>query len=115
LLAHARYEGSPLHKRSPGDFGLSPPASPRADKTLCDEAGIRSRQQAQELLRLAIERGLVSETDAGGGFPKQIWVYDGEHVFEAMHGGTARGCYHGYPIRKSDPFFDDVIEAWNAP
>lgn len=30
----ARYEGSPHHKRNPGDFGLTPPSAPRLDKTL---------------------------------------------------------------------------------
>jgi len=35
-----RYGGNPEHKRSPGNFGLIPPAAPRADKTLCDGAGI---------------------------------------------------------------------------
>ena len=29
-----RYSGNPEHKRNPGDFGLNPPSSPRAGKTL---------------------------------------------------------------------------------
>lgn len=40
LVRRVRYIGSPSHKRNPGDFGLAPPAQPRPDKTLCDEAGI---------------------------------------------------------------------------
>ena len=46
LQKNATYEGSPYHKRNPGDFGLTPPAAPRPDKTLCDEAGITSRSVA---------------------------------------------------------------------
>lgn len=114
LLQAAKYEGSPQHKRNPGDFGLTPPSSPRPDKTLCDEAGIFGKQRADQLLRSAIERGLVSEDFTTDGFPKQLWVYDGVNAFEAMLGGSTRGCYHGYPIRKTDPFFDELREAWNV-
>lgn len=114
LRANARYEGSPLHKRAPGDFGLSPPASPRPDKTLCDDAGIFARANASDLLSLAIDRGLVSEGMAAKRFPKQMWVVDGGRVFEAMYGGSQTGCYHGYPVRRSDPLFDHIVALWNA-
>ncbi len=114
LRANVRYEGSPYHKRSPGDFGLTPPASPRRDATLCDEASILERAKADELLAGAITKGIVSESTAVGAFPKQMWVYDGEHVFEAMYGGSRTGAYHGYPIRRSDPLHDEIVAAWNA-
>jgi hypothetical protein len=91
----ARYEGSPLHKRNPGDFDLTPPAAPRPDKTLCDEAGVTSRKLAAELFDRGIERGLVSDATVSG-FPKQIWIVDREgRVFEAMYGGSRDGRYHG--------------------
>lgn len=112
-LATAVYEGSSLHKRNPGNFGLAPPASPRPDKTLCDEAGVDSREKACELFARGIARGLVSDATVAGGFPKQIWVVDDEgRVFEAMYGGSREGCYHGYPIRRSDPLFQQVREVW---
>jgi hypothetical protein len=114
LLASATYEGSPLHKRDPGDFGLTPPAAPRAEKTLCDEAGITSREAAVDLFRRAVRRGLVSEATTHGGYPKQIWIVDDSgRVFEAMHGGNWDGAYHGYPIRRSDPLHDLVTRAWS--
>jgi hypothetical protein len=50
LRRAASYEGSPYHKRSPGDFGLIPPAAPRLDKTLCDEGGVTARAGADALL-----------------------------------------------------------------
>lgn len=114
LRAHAEYEGISYHKRNPGDFGLEPPAAPRRDKTLCDEAGITSKQVATDLLRRAIDGGLASATNGAPHFPKQLWVVD-EHgrVFEAMYGGSKTGRYHGYPIRSSDPLFDQVRAAWN--
>jgi hypothetical protein len=79
---------------------------------LCDEAGTFDRARASELLVRAIERGIVSDRDAGG-FPKQMWVVD-EHdqVFEAMLGGTRQGHYHGYPIRRSDPLHDEILAVW---
>jgi hypothetical protein len=113
LRSGATYEGSPFHKRSPGDFGLTPPAAPRLDKTLCDEAGGLAKKIASDLLARAIEGGLVSEATGAPGFPKQLWVVAGDgQVFEAMYGGSRTGAYHGYPIRKSDPFCADVVAAW---
>ncbi len=113
LLANAIYHGSPHHKRTPGDFNLVPPAAPRPDKTLCDEAGVTHRAQAEALFRLALDHQLVSEATTPEGFPKQLWALDDEgRVFEAMHGGVHPGYYHGYPIRRSDPLHDQVVRAW---
>ena len=114
MIASATYEGSPQHKRNPGDFGLTPPSSPRPQKTLCDEAGIFRRADATALFKSAIDAGLVSEQQTGEGFPKQLWVVDDDgRVFELMYGGSRTGCYHGYPIRKSDPLFDQIRDAWS--
>ena len=113
LQAKAVYEGSPHHKRNPGDFGLTPPAAPRLDKTLCDEAEVLQRSVAHALFAEAIKHGLVSEASAADGFPKQHWVVDNKgQVFEAMYGGSRAGRYHSYPIRRSDPLFDQVLKAW---
>ena len=115
LQQRAAYEGSPFHKRSPGDFGLTPPAAPRPDKTLCDEAGVTTRSAADALFTRAIGAGLVSEATAGDGFPKQLWVVeDGRQprAFEAIYGGSRAGRYHGYPIRRSDPFFEVLLSEW---
>jgi hypothetical protein len=113
LRSEAAYEGSPYHKRNPGDFGLTPPAAPRPDKTLCDEARIFRKAVADELFARAIDRGLVSEATTAGGFPKQLWVVDDlGRVFELMYGGSRTGRYHGYPIRRVDPFFDALSKVW---
>lgn len=53
-LGNAKYEGSPLHKRNPGDFGLTPPADPRRDKNLCDEASIFRKAVGQDMKELSI-------------------------------------------------------------
>ncbi|WP_404363065.1 hypothetical protein ACIHQR_23815 [Corallococcus coralloides] len=115
LRKTASYEGSPYHKRKPGDFGLTPPAAPRRDKTLCDEAQISKKAQAIALFKQAIEKGLVSTEMASGHFPKQLWVVDETgRAFEAIYGGSKTGCYHGYPIRKQDPFSKEIIARWKT-
>ena len=71
------------------------------------------RAVAEVLLVRAIERGLASEGDAAPGSPKQMWVIDDRgQVFEVMYGGSRTGVYHGYPIRRADPLFAEVVEAW---
>jgi len=57
LAEAVSYGGNPEHKRNPGDFGLSPPAAPRPDKTLCDRAGVFDKREAEELLRQGIRQG----------------------------------------------------------
>ena len=91
-----KYKGSPLHKRVPGDFGLTPPSSPRPGKTLCDGVGIFQVKVADLLLRKGAEKGLVSH-DADQGFPRYIWVVtDNEDVLEARCDDAEHGTYHGY-------------------
>lgn len=108
-----KYEGSPLHKREPGDFGLTPPASPRHDKTLCDEASITCKADAEHLFRLGVQKELVSEAQTPQGLPKEFWaVDDSGNVYEAINGGTDPDCYHGYPIRQSDPLHTQVRREW---
>jgi hypothetical protein len=69
----ARYGGNPEHKRNPGDFGLTPLATARMGKILCDEAGIFSRSAALELLRDGFRRGFVRRQQRGG-WPQNVWA-----------------------------------------
>lgn len=71
LAQSVTYRGSPLHKRAPGDFGLTPPAAPRPGKSLCDGVGIFEAEVATTLLRDGARRGLVSD-DATDGFPRYV-------------------------------------------
>lgn len=70
------------------------------------------RALADELLGRAIEGGLVSAQTVDR-FPKRLWVVHGGRVFEAMHGGSRPGCYHGYPVRRESPWHDEIVDAWN--
>ena len=115
LRVNARYEGSPLHKKEPHNFDLTPPTSPRLDKTLCDEAGIVEKRGAFELFARAIDVGLVSVKDKVAGYPAQMWVVDADgRVFEMIYGGSREGRYHGYPIRRTNLLFNQILTAWAA-
>lgn len=109
LRSASSYEGSPYHKRNRHDFGLSASIAPRLDKTLCDEAGVIDRKRALELFNACIDGGLVSDNLGYDTFPKELWLIDDEgNAFEAMYGGSKDGAYHGYPIRRSDPFYAEL-------
>jgi hypothetical protein len=107
------YRGNPEHKRNPGDFGLTPPSAPRADKTLCDLAGIRSRAEALSL-RSGIRKGLISAQKRGA-FPQNVWSVTSDQIpLEAQLDNQETGSYHGYPMPEADPFREVVLQAWKA-
>lgn len=114
LAEKVSYRGNPEHKRNPGDFGLTPPSAPRADKTLCDLAGIRSRADALSLLRDGIRRGLISAQQRGA-FPQNVWSVTSDRIpVEAQLDNQETGSYHGYPMPEADPFREAVLQAWKA-
>ena len=113
LARRVTYDGSPAHKRDPGDFGLLPPAQPREDKTLCDDVGITRREDALRLLREGISRGLVS-VQRRGDFPQNVWAVapDGTPL-EAQLGNRVLGSYHGYPLSERDrDIYSEVLTRW---
>lgn len=108
----AGYRGNPAHKSNPGDFGLTPPRDPRPDKSLCDEAEVFTRQEAERLLRSGLRRGLVSVQERNG-WPQNVWAVANNGVaLEAMLENEATGTYHGYPMTESDPLNRTVIRRW---
>ncbi len=112
LAKRVSYTGNPVHKRNPGDFGLTPPSTPRNDKTLCDDVGIVSKTTATRLLRTGIKRGLISEQTRGE-FPQNVWAVDKNgNPLEAQLENRSQGTYHGYPIPPNDPFRDQVLNFW---
>lgn len=112
LSISARYRGNPEHKRNPGDFGLKPPSQPRQGKSLCDNAGVLRRADAEQLLREGIRRGLVS-VQFRGKWPQNVWaVTAGGVPLEAQLENAEDGSYHGYPMPIEDPFREDVLSRW---
>lgn len=112
LASVVQYGGNPEHKRNPGDFGLTPPACPRPDKTLCDTVEVFQRGDALALLRKGVERGLVSKRWVDR-FPQNIWsVTESGIPLEAELENRSTGHYHGYPMPDTDPFREVVLDAW---
>ena len=113
LAAQARYLGSAHHKRSLADYDFSPPTNPRPDKSLCDGSRVVRRQEAGELLREGLMRGMIGGLGASG-LPKYVWSVDSrERVYEAKI-GRGRG-YHGYELgRDDDAMRQWVMEEWRA-
>ncbi|MDB9310574.1 hypothetical protein PN471_18490 [Aphanizomenon sp. CS-733/32] len=112
LASKAKYGGNPEHKRNPGDFNLTPPSSPRKKKSLCDSVKVFTRKEALALLRKGIKMGLVSDRSTGF-WPKNVWsIMDDGTPLEAQLESSEQGSYHGYPMQKTDPFYEEVIKQW---
>ena len=108
--------GTPATRRTSATRGISVsihPAEPRDDKTLCDDAGIFTKSEAQRLLREGVQRGLISE-QARGEFPQNVWaVTEDGCPLEAELENKTQGTYHGYPVLGNDPFRERILERWN--
>ena len=112
LSGRVVYLGNPAHKSNPGDFRLTPPASPRADKTLCDGVHIFEQQRAQQLLREGILRGLISVQERDG-LPQNVWaVSDNGIPLEAQLDNQTTATYHGYPMAEADPLRTEILRLW---
>ncbi|MDT4331521.1 hypothetical protein ACQE3E_13740 [Methylomonas sp. MED-D] len=112
LAKQVKYVGNPEHKQNPGDFGLTPPSGARPGKSLCDAVNIFSKRIAQSLLKLGLQKGLVSERYHGD-WPQNIWsVTEKGEALEAQLDNKEQGTYHGYPMPESDPMANEVIKRW---
>lgn len=103
IAASARYVGAAYHKLRPGNYGFVPPSNPRPHKALCDDLRPILRQEAANLLREGIIRGMVSQFEPER-LPKYIWAVDeaGE-VYEAKTAPVQETQYHGYRLGDNDP------------
>jgi hypothetical protein len=114
LARCVRYGGNPEHKRNPGDFGLTPPSSPRPGKTLCDDANVYSRPEAVALLQEGLRRGLVS-AQTRNDWPQNVWAVTPAGIpLEAELENQTTGSYHGYPMPHNDPLREDVLARWGS-
>lgn len=112
LSSSVKYGGNPEHKRNPGDFGLTPPSSPRPGKSLCDTIDIYTRKEALKLLKNGLKKGLVSKQFTGE-WPQNIWSMTKDGIpLEAQLENSGNGTYHGYPMPESDPLSREVIQQW---
>lgn len=114
LSDRVRYTGNPAHKRNPGDFDLTPPAAPRKNATLCDDAQVFRHAEALGLLKAGAIKGLVDSRSLAE-FPFLIWaVREDGTVFEAELENAGLGEYHGYPMPLADPLRPEILKAARA-
>jgi hypothetical protein len=109
LALAAKYVGSAIHKKHPGDYRFHPPVNPRAWKSLCDDQRVILKAEASDLLRQGALRGLFSDFPDGGK-PKYIWSVDAHgEVFEAMIDSEG---YHGYRLENEDDLRSLILKEW---
>ena len=112
LLDVAKYVGSAVHKRYPGDYGFHPPINPRPAKSLCDDLRPVLANEAQRLFVAGIRKGVVS-TFLIDELPKYVWSVDDQgEVYEAK---WDRDGYHGYRLDKGNEkdLRELVLKEWN--
>ncbi len=115
MAVRVRYGGNPEHKRNPGDFGLTPPAQPRPDKTLCDDIKLFSKAEAERLLKEGIRKGMVSQVHREEGFPQNIWaVTTGGVPVEAQLENPCTGYIMDTRCHTTIPFSRQVIQKWGS-
>jgi hypothetical protein len=109
LASRLVYQGSAIHKRSAGDYGFVPPASPRPHKSLCDDVRVILRAEARALFRDGILRGMISDYEIGDR-PKYVWTVDEDNeVYEAK---VDSGAYHGYRLKHDDDMRQMILKEW---
>lgn len=105
------YVGNPAHKKHPSDFGLTPPAQPRLNKTLCDGTQVNLRL-AVRLLRTGARLGLISIQEQNG-LPQNIWAVSPNGIpLEAQLENVESATYHGYPMGSGDPLSTEILARW---
>jgi hypothetical protein len=105
------YTGNTAHKKHPGDFGLTPPAQPRLNKTLCDGTQVNLRL-AVRLLRTGARLGLISIQEQNG-LPQNIWAVSPNGIpLEAQLENVESATYHGYPMGSGDPLSTEILARW---
>jgi hypothetical protein len=112
LSRRVTYGGNPEHKRSPGDYNLTPPAQPRPGKTLCDGNRQILKDEALDLLRNGLQKGMFCPFEHGS-WPQNIWsISDTGEIFEAQIENPTLGTYHGYPVPADDDFRRTIRYEW---
>lgn len=94
----AEYVGSAEHKDHPSPAG---PPGLRSDATPCEAHMTRDVARNTEALREGIRRGCVSEVFEGG-FPKYVWTWIDDALYEARHINGPRGTYKGYRLETAE-------------
>ena len=94
VAARATYVGSPERESHPSAAG--PPAL-RSDATPCEPRLSRDVESNTAALRAGIVRTCTSAVFEGG-FPKYVWTWIAEELYEARHVNGPGGTYKGYRL-----------------
>jgi len=92
----ATYEPSHYHCRLPDGRPVRARAKPAS---LCPRDW--TIPEATSALRSAILKEYVSEKWEDG-FPRYLWLREGEVIYEARHTRGPHGLYHAYPITAAE-------------
>lgn len=112
LSADLIYVGSGHHKRFPANYGFSPPVSPRPSKSICDGIRIILQDEAEQLLRSGVSKGMFSELSEHD-FPKYVWSVDNNgEAYEAKTNPNNPGKYYGYRLEEEDAMRERVQKIW---
>jgi hypothetical protein len=100
LSEKVKYQCNPSHKIESFD-GVHP--QPIPNKSKCPKGLTNRNGELDNWLKVAFEKGAVSERWMGG-FPAQVWFIDeGGRIFEAKQERADSGIYHGYQLEISIP------------
>ncbi len=94
VAENVRYVGSQEHKDHPSHVG--PPAL-RSDATPCEPHLTKDLDRNTEALRRGILKRCTSSVFEGG-FPKYVWTWLDDDLYEARHINGPQGTYKGYKL-----------------
>lgn len=94
VAQRVEYVGSPENKDHPSRSG---PPRLRSDATPCEAHMTADVEANTEALREGIRRKCVSAVFEGG-YPKYVWTWLDDVLYEARHINGPRGTYKGYRL-----------------
>jgi hypothetical protein len=113
LAARLVYGGSGYHKRFPTVYGFGPHSGRRPWKSICDGKRVVAKEEAEQLMRAGVLKGMLSEPMGHGGFPQYVWSVDNDgEAYEAKTDAQRPGPYHGYRLEEDDPMREVVLKTW---
>lgn len=98
VAERATYVGSSEHKGHPSVAG--PPAL-RSDATPCEPHRTKDIDANTAALRAGIARRCTSAVFEGG-FPKYVWTWIDDALYEARHINGPQGTYKGYRLEVAE-------------
>lgn len=96
VASRVSYVGSPEHKDTPSFAGQP---RPRADATICERRFKGMQDQLTDWIRESIRAGVIGGPWEGD-FPRYVWCFREDMVYEARLVNQAKGEYKGYQLER---------------